>query len=66
MNASTRLPITFRGGQVKILLLTKMNWNSANFDGLFLITLTFARTVGEILREVPANAVPESKYSYYM
>lgn len=50
----------------EILILTKMNWNSANMDGLFPITLTFSRLVGDILREVPEDAEPEPKYSYYM
>ncbi len=50
----------------EILVLTKMNWNSANFAGLFPITLRFSRLVGEILREVPAERVPNPKYKFYM
>lgn len=50
----------------EILSLTKMNWNTANVDGAFPITLQFARLVGEILREIPDNRVPNPKYSFYM
>jgi len=50
----------------EILILTKMNWNSANMDGLLPITLTFSQAVGDIMREVPDDVEPESKYIYYM
>lgn len=48
------------------LVLTKMNWNSANFSGRIPITLRFSRLVGDILREVPTDQKPEPKYKYYM
>lgn len=50
----------------EIMMLTKMNWNSANFSGLMPITLRFSRLVGDILREVPADEIPQPKYKYYM
>ncbi len=50
----------------EILILTKMNWNTANVDGAFPITLQFARLVGEILREIPEDRLPNPKYSFYM
>lgn len=50
----------------EILSLTKMNWNTANVDGAFPITLQFARLVGEILREIPPDKVPNPKYSFYI
>jgi hypothetical protein len=50
----------------EIMVLTKMNWNSANLAGLMPITLRFSRLVGHILREVPADEVPQPKYKYYM
>lgn len=50
----------------EILILTKMNWNTAKVDGAFPITLQFARLVGEILREIPADQTPNPKYSFYM
>ena len=49
----------------EILALTKMNWNSANFDGLSPITLRFSRLVGDIMREI-GDEEPEPKYKYYM
>ncbi len=50
----------------EVLVLTKMNWNSANMFGLIPITLRFSRLVGDILREVPDNEKPRSKYKFYM
>ena len=50
----------------EILCLTKMNWNTANVDGASPITSRFARLVGEILREVPENQIPNPKYSFYI
>jgi hypothetical protein len=47
------------------LLLTKMNWNSANLSALMPITLRFSRVVGDVLREVPRERTPEPKYRYY-
>lgn len=50
----------------ELFVLTKMNWNTANVDGAFPITLQFSRLVGEILKEFPENDVPNPKYIYYM
>jgi hypothetical protein len=50
----------------ELFVLTKMNWNTANVDGAFPITLQFARLVGEILKEFPENETPNPKYIYYM
>ncbi|MGD9689137.1 MAG: hypothetical protein AB7V47_05300 [Phycisphaerales bacterium] len=50
----------------EMLLLTKMNWNSANMGGLFPITLRFSRLVGDVLRELGPEDVPQAKYRYYM
>jgi hypothetical protein len=49
----------------EILLLTKMNWNSAGFAGAMPITIRFSRRVGEIMREVPADREPEPQFKYY-
>jgi hypothetical protein len=49
----------------ELLVLTKMNWNSTAFAGLLPITLRFARRVGDILREVPADQEPLPQYKYY-
>jgi hypothetical protein len=48
------------------LVLTKMNWNSAEFSGLLPITLRFSQLVGDVLREVPKDRDPEPKYKFYM
>ena len=50
----------------EIMVLTKMNWNSANMSGLMPITLRFSRLVGDILREVPEGQTPQPKYKFYM
>ncbi len=50
----------------EVLTLTKMNWNSANMDGLMPITLRFSRLVGDVLREVPDDREPQPKYKFYM
>jgi hypothetical protein len=50
----------------EILVLTKMNWNSANMSGLMPITLRFSRLVGDVLREVSEDREPEAKSWYYM
>jgi hypothetical protein len=50
----------------EILVLTKMNWNSANMAGLMPITLRFSRLVGDVLGEVPADREPQPKYKFYM
>lgn len=49
----------------EIMVLTKMNWNSANFSGLWPITLRFSKLVGAVLREV-GEKEPEPKYKFYM
>ncbi len=48
----------------EIMILTKMNWNSADYAGLIPIPLRFSRLVGDILKEVVGE--PEAKYKYYM
>jgi hypothetical protein len=50
----------------EVLLLTKMNWNSANFGGLLPITLRFSRLVGEIMKEIPRTIDPLPQFKYYM
>ena len=45
----------------EILLLTKMNWNSAEYAEALPITLRFSRLVGAVLREVPADQEPATK-----
>lgn len=50
----------------EVLTLTKMNWNSARMYGLMPITVRFSRLVGDILREVPEDVVPQPKYKFYV
>ena len=49
----------------EILLLTKMNWNSAGFAGALPITIRFSRLVGDIMREVPVDREPEPQFKFY-
>jgi hypothetical protein len=49
----------------EILLLTKMNWNSAGFAGAMPITVRFSRLVGEIMREVPQSREPQPQFKFY-
>lgn len=48
----------------EILSLTKMNWNSARFGGLWPITLKFSKAVAEILREL-GDGEPRPQFKFY-
>lgn len=48
------------------LALTKMNWNTTQFDGRLPIPITAARTVGRVLRYVPFGTEPSSDYRKYI
>lgn len=50
----------------EILTLTKMNWNNTQFDGKYPVTLGCSRKVGEILKYLPEDQIPQIRYSYYM
>ena len=50
----------------EMLALTKMNWNTTQFDNADPIAVTAARNVGQILKNVPVDEAPQSRYSYYM
>lgn len=49
-----------------ILALTKMNWNSTQFDGALPIPIRAARQVGKVLRHVPIGQREATEYPYYM
>lgn len=49
-----------------VLLLTKMNWNSARYAERMPVTLEFANRVGDVLKEVGPSREPEPKYAFYM
>jgi hypothetical protein len=50
----------------EVLLLTKMNWNSARFAEHTPVTVRFAGQVGAILRDLPDDYTPEHRYAFYM
>ena len=50
----------------EILVLTKMNWNSARLGGLWPITLRFTRLVGDIMREIRLDQEPLTNFKFYM
>jgi hypothetical protein len=50
----------------EILILTKMNWNSSAFGGLWPVTLRFSRWVGEIMREIPLDREPLPQFKFYV
>jgi hypothetical protein len=50
----------------EILVLTKMNWNSARFGGLMPVTIRFSRLVGDILKEFPPDKEPLPQLKFYM
>lgn len=49
-----------------VLALSKMNWNSTQFDGALPIPIRAARQVGKVLRHVPMGQNEASEYAYYM
>lgn len=50
----------------EMLALTKMNWNTTQFDNADPVAVTAARNVGKILKNIPVEDTPQSRYSYYM
>jgi hypothetical protein len=50
----------------EVLILTKMNWNSARFAERLPVTVRFASEVGAILRDLPEDFTPEARYAFYM
>lgn len=50
----------------EILALTKLNWNNSRLDGREPITLRAARSIGTILRHVPADGPVGGRYAFYM
>jgi len=48
------------------LALTKMNWNSTQFDGALPITVRASRAVGRVLKHVSAGAQEAPEYRFYM
>jgi hypothetical protein len=50
----------------EILALTKLNWNSTQFDGGEPVTIQAARDVGRVLRFCGTDDVIAARYSFYM
>lgn len=50
----------------EVMALSKMNWNSTQFDGMLPVTIRTARDVGEIIRRLPQGAAVEPRYAFYM
>lgn len=48
------------------LALTKMNWNSTQFDGSLPITIRASRSVGKILKHVSTGAQEAAEYRFYI
>jgi len=48
------------------LALSKMNWNSTQFDGSSPITLRASRVVGRVLRHVSVGAIEAAEYRHYI
>ena len=49
-----------------VLALSKMNWNSTQFDGGLSIPIRAARQVGKVLKHVSVGQREESEYPYYI
>lgn len=50
----------------ELMVLSKTNWNNVQIDATMPITVTAARTVGEILRWLPENIPTPQPYRFYM
>jgi hypothetical protein len=50
----------------EIMILTKMNWNSAGFAGASPVTIRFSQRVGDILKELPEGVEPHPLFKFYI
>ena len=50
----------------EILALTKMNWNTTQFDNKYPITIGCAKRVGQIMKYLEPGDQPKESYAYYM
>jgi hypothetical protein len=57
---------TIKNLSKETLALTKMNWNSTQFDGALPITLRAARYVGKVLKHVSAGSLEAAEYRFYI
>lgn len=61
-----RLESTMSDIGKETLALSKMNWNSTQFDGSLPITVRAARSVSRILKHVSPGAVEAPEYRFYI
>ena len=66
LNRCEKIEQTPRFLAKEILALSKMNWNTTQFDGSLPITVEAARNVGGILKYIGEGRHVEPRYSYYM
>ncbi len=50
----------------EVLALTKMNWNSTQFDQALPIPIRAAKQVGRVLKHVSYGQMDQSEYAFYM
>jgi hypothetical protein len=50
----------------EILALTKLNWNTCAFASADPVTIAFSRNVATIIKELPNDIEPLTKYRFYM
>lgn len=50
----------------ELMVLSKTNWNNVQIDATMPITITAAKTVGNILRWLPEGNPPKPSYRFYM
>jgi hypothetical protein len=50
----------------EVLGLTKMNWNSTQFDQALPIPIRAARQVGKVLKHVSGAQIARSDYRFYI
>jgi hypothetical protein len=50
----------------EVLALSKMNWNSTQFDGHLPVSIRTARDVSDIIRRLDEDAPVEPRYAFYM
>lgn len=66
LGVTLRSPDASRRHALELLALTKLNWNHSRLDGHDPITTLAARSIGTILRHVPADGQVGNRYAFYM
>lgn len=50
----------------EVLALSKMNWNNAQLDGKYPVTVGCARRVGDVMKYLGDDQLPRVNYGFYM